>query len=140
MEGRCQCSQIRFTTPLPKPLKMYICHCTECRHQSSSTYGMTALFPAFEIPTSSPGQLGVYTRPTESGNQLDCFFCTNCGCRLVHRPRGGDTLSVKAGCLVALDKEMMKDAVHIWCKEAVIEIPEGVERWEGEPDRGSFKR
>jgi hypothetical protein len=29
---------------------------------------------------------------------------------------------------------MMFEAVHIWCKEAIMEIPAGVERWEEEPD------
>ncbi|KMU80277.1 hypothetical protein CISG_08384 [Coccidioides immitis RMSCC 3703] len=49
------------------------------------------------------------------------------------RARGDRTLSVKAGCLIGLSKELMKDAVHIWCKEAVTEIPDGVERFEEEP-------
>jgi hypothetical protein len=52
----------------------------------------------------------------------------------MHRARGEKTLSVKGGCLVRLDKTMMARAIHIWCKEAVVEIPDGVERWEEEPD------
>ena len=56
----------------------------------------------------------------------------------MHRVQGDKYLSVKAGCLVALDKEMMGDAAHIWCKDAVVEIPEGAERWETEPEGGSF--
>nr|KMM67219.1 hypothetical protein CPAG_03554 [Coccidioides posadasii RMSCC 3488] len=149
MEGQCQCSQVRFTTPLPRPLQIYICHCTECRHQSSSSYGLTAIFPQFEIPApqadsdspdaTPPAGIGLYTRPTLSGRQLECLFCKNCGSRLMHRARGDRTLSVKAGCLIGLSKELMKDAVHIWCKEAVTEIPDGVERFEEEPDGGSLQ-
>lgn len=52
----------------------------------------------------------------------------------MHRARGEKTLGVKAGCLVGLNKMMMAKAIHIWCKEAVVDIPEGAERWEGEPD------
>ena len=48
-------------------------------------------------------------------------------------------LSVKAGCLEGLNREMMRKAVHIWTKSAVIDIPEGVEQYEEEPPRGSFK-
>lgn len=31
----------------------------------------------------------------------------------------------------------MDTAVHIWCKRAIVPIPEGAERWEGEPDEGT---
>ena len=56
---------------------------------------------------------------------------------MVHKTDGEETLSVKGGCLVGLTREMMTAAggrvAHIWCKSAVVEIPDGVERWEEEP-------
>jgi hypothetical protein len=58
----------------------------------------------------------------------------SCGSRLIHRTHGEDALSVKGGCLEGLSRQMMAKAVHIWCKEAVMEIPAGVERWEEEPE------
>ncbi len=42
-------------------------------------------------------------------------------------------MSVKGGCLEGLTKEMVGKGVHIWVKEAVVEIPEGVEWFEEEP-------
>jgi hypothetical protein len=148
MEGRCQCGQIRFTTPLPTPKELYICHCTECRHQSSSTYGMTAIFPYFDIQqfAPQPGAIAKYSRPNPTG-RTEGFFCTKCGSRLVHvhvseaengDERVADMLSVKAGCLEGLSKEMMRKAVHIWTKSAVVDVPEGVEQYEEEPPGGSF--
>lgn len=141
MEGRCQCGLVRFTTPLPAPLKIYICHCTECRHQSSSSYGVTAAFPSFDIPSPGPDAIGIYTRPNSTG-QTHGLFCTQCGARLMHRRSGGNgsdaaggTVSVKGGCLVGLTKEMMRTAVHIWTSEAVVDVPEGVEQYEEEPPR-----
>ena len=142
MEGRCQCGQIRFTTPLSNPLAIYICHCTECRHQSSSTYGMTMSFPAFEIQPPSPNSIAIYSRPNTNG-RTDGYFCTKCGCRLLHRAvyRTGEaakTVSVKSGCLEGVTKEMMRDAVHIWTKSAVIDVPEGAKAYEEEPPGGSL--
>jgi len=85
--------------------------------------------------------VGVYTRETDSGGVLECWFCRECGGRVVHVGRGRDgetkkTVSVKGGCLEGLGagKLDLRKAVHIWCKRAVVEIPEGVERWEGEPE------
>ncbi len=49
-------------------------------------------------------------------------------------------LSVKAGCLDGLSKEMMRKAVHIWTRSAVVDIPEGAERYEEEPPGGSFAK
>jgi hypothetical protein len=136
MEARCQCGLVKFTTPLPAPMKIYICHCTDCRHQSSSAFGISAIFPMFDIPSPEADNLGMYSRTTFRNRRLDCYFCKNCGSRLVHRTDGEETLSVKGGCLVGLTKDMMTEkgeVTHVWCKSAVVEIPDGVERWEEEP-------
>lgn len=47
-------------------------------------------------------------------------------------------VSIKSGCLDGVRKEMIKSAVHIWTKSAVVDIPEGAEAYEGEPPGGSF--
>lgn len=124
-------------------MAIYICHCTECRHQSSSTYGMTALFPSFDIKEPYPGAVAVYSRPNPHG-RTDGYFCTKCGSRLIHRAvsnagQPAKTLSVKAGCLDGMTREMMRSAVHIWTKSAVMDIPPEAEQYEEEPPGGSFK-
>ena len=136
MDGRCQCGAIKFTTPTAQPRMLYICHCTECRHQSSSAFGLTAIFPSFTIDPPRPGALGVYSRTTLSGRQLDCYFCTRCGSRLMHKAEGEATLGVKGGCLEG--KVDWNAGIHIWCKEAVVDIPAGVERYDEKPLGGSL--
>jgi hypothetical protein len=144
MKGRCQCGKITFATPTERPIKLYACHCKECQHQSSSAHGITAIFPYFELPESSSELVGIYTRLTLKGRLMECLFCKNCGARILHRfrdamPAPGEkpgptaTTNVKGGCLEALDKEMMRDVVHIWTQHAIVDIPEGVEQWEREP-------
>ena len=54
-------AKIAFKTPLPKPLAVYICHCDECRRQSSSAFGCSAIFPAFPLPKATRDGLSVYT-------------------------------------------------------------------------------
>ena len=129
MQATCQCKSVSFTTPLPKPLAAYHCHCTECRKQSGSAYGTSAVFPSFTLPSDQP--LRCWTRKTDSGVKFHCYFCDICGTRVAHARQDGDTVNIKGGCLEGLD---WKSAKHIWCKRAVVNIPEGVERWEGEPD------
>ncbi len=50
MDARCQCGAVAFKTPLPKPLAIYICHCSQCRRQTSSAFGTSAIFPRFTLP------------------------------------------------------------------------------------------
>jgi hypothetical protein len=53
----------------------------------------------------------------------------------MHKCEGDSTVSVKAGCLESFDLRGSKGktAVHIWIKEAIVDIPEGAEAYEGEP-------
>lgn len=130
MEVACQCGLITFTTPLPEPLALYHCHCLECQKQTASAFGTSAKFPAFALSEENKKNLGVWTRPTDAGNTSDCYFCKNCGVRLIHAKRGGDSVSVKGGLVKGLD---WTKAVHIWTKRAVVPIPEGAKQFEGEP-------
>lgn len=144
MQARCQCNTIRFTTPINTPLALYHCHCTQCRLQSGSAFGTSAIFPYFSLrevlASSALPHLRCWTRSADSGALVECYFCSNCGTRLVHVrwPEGkgegkepAGMVSVKGGCIEGLGWDGGK---HIWCSKAVVPIPPGAERWEGEPD------
>ncbi|ORY70216.1 glutathione-dependent formaldehyde-activating [Pseudomassariella vexata] len=132
MDCRCQCGDIDFKTPLAKPLALYICHCSECRRQSSSAFGTSAIFPKFQLPQFE--SLACYSRPTPSGHTLYCYFCRNCGTRLIHTTPGKNVVSVKGGCIEGLD---WKQAIHIWTKSAMVPIPEGCESHSTTPSESS---
>lgn len=96
MNATCQCGAVNFKTPLEKPLALYICHCHECRRQTGSAFGTSAIFPRFNLPSSE--LLSVYRLVSS------VFF--SCWCKggrggLTHiltyissRPTGtGDTLN-----------------------------------------------
>lgn len=65
------------------------------------------------------------------------FFCTNCGCRILNarivKEGGGyePIVSVRGGLLEGLN---WADAKHIFCRSAVVAIPEGAVRCDGPPD------
>ncbi|KAL7939154.1 Mss4-like protein [Trichoderma chlorosporum] len=128
MDARCQCGSVTFKTPLPEPLALYICHCTECRKQTGSAFGTSAIFPRFKLPEVE--DLACYARPTASGQTLYCYFCRSCGTRLIHMTpnslpfRSKNVLSIKGGCIEGLD---WTKAIHIWTKSAMVPIPEGSE-------------
>ncbi|KAK5630615.1 hypothetical protein RRF57_006330 [Xylaria bambusicola] len=121
MEARCQCGAVRFTTPLPKPLALYICHCAECRWQSSSAFGTSAIFPRFELPKTD--LLSCYT-PVEI--YVCIAFISNASPQYATHTasQGKNVVSVKGGCIDGLD---WGSAIHIWTKSAMVPIPEGSE-------------
>lgn len=139
MQVACQCGAVSFTTPAPAPLGLHHCHCTECRKQSASAYGTSAVFPAaglFPLSADLAAKLGLWTRPANEGRTVDCYFCKDCGVRVMHRIREADgsereTVNIKGGLIEGLE---WKGASHIFTKSAVVDIPDGVKTWEGEPE------
>ncbi|KAI0878234.1 Mss4-like protein [Hypoxylon argillaceum] len=137
---RCQCGRVTFPTPTATPLAVFHCHCTECQKQSGSAFGTSAIFPAegvFPLSPEAESRMGKYTRDTDSGNTMDCYFCAACGSRLFHRTVGKDgaprpTISVKGGCVEGLDWSGGK---HIYVRSAVMEIPGEWEAYETMPPK-----
>ncbi len=131
--GGCQCGDIRYQLS-QAPLKIYVCHCKECQKQSASAFGISVIEPqtALQVLHGAPN---FWSRPTDTGNTLDCAFCPKCGSRLWHQRRGAtDTLSVKGG---SLDKPVdLSGATHIWTSRMLrgVVIPQGAVQFPGEPD------
>ncbi len=126
--GGCQCGGVRFRLDAPAQ-RVYCCHCTECRRQSASAFGISVIVPPGAV-TLLRGTPREWTRPTTGGGSLACAFCPDCGSRLWHR--ASDCISVKGG---ALDDPPVPTA-HLWLGSKLpwVVIPDGVERLEGEPE------
>lgn len=96
--GGCQCGQIRYEIRA-KPLTLYVCHCTECQKQSSSAFGMSMPVPRAAVIILK-GQPKQWKRVSNSGREVSCFFCGECGTRLFHNPERNPKVSnIKPGTL-----------------------------------------
>jgi len=130
--GGCQCGAIRYEL-LGDPLKIVICHCRECRKQSASAFGVSVFVPRERLRLTR-GSPKFWTRPTDSGNTLECAFCPDCGSRLWHQRVGAaDTISIKGGSLDdAID---LSTAVHIWTSRMLpgIVLPTDTTQFPGQP-------
>jgi hypothetical protein len=129
--GGCQCGAVRYEISA-RPLQLYVCHCRECRHQSASAFGISAIFPRHALRLIQ-GETRTWTRPTDSGRVLDCVFCVLCGSRLWHATRDEDVLSIKGG---SLDEPVdLTGAIHIWTsrKLAGVVVPNNAIQYAEEP-------
>ena len=81
------------------------------------------------------GRLESWTRPTDSGTSLTCFFCPACGSRVWHGDKDlDDEISIKGG---SLDEPVdLIDAIHIWTSRKLngVIVPPGARQYAEEPD------
>lgn len=131
--GGCQCGAVRYACGA-KPRAVFVCHCTECRKQSSSAFGISVQVSqaAFHVVQGEPV---AWSRPTATGHTLDCWFCPRCGSRLWHQRRGGtETLNLKGGSLD--DPVDLGGAIHIWTRSRLpgVVVPANARQFPGEPD------
>lgn len=133
LTGRCQCGALRYRVDAD-PVRIYCCHCTECRAQSSSAFGISVIVPVAALALVR-GHAKIWSRPTASGKMLDCAFCPDCGSRLWHvNAPPEETLSIKGG---SIDGGVdLSDACHIWTRSNLpgVVIPRGVRQFPRERD------
>ncbi len=132
MTGGCQCGAVRYRIR-GAPLATYVCHCTECRRQSASAFGISVIVRGTDLVTLQ-GATRIWARPSALGGHLDCHFCPVCGTRLWHiGSRDPERVSVKGGSLDAPPD--ISRVRHIWTESRApgVVIPPGAECHPGEP-------
>ncbi len=113
--GGCQCKRIRYEIRA-EPLTLYVCHCQECQKQSSSAFGMSMPVPRDAVVILQ-GQPKQYQRSSESGREVSCWFCGECGTRLFHNPaRNPQITNLKPGTLD--DTSWLKPVGNLWTRSS----------------------
>ncbi len=133
MTGGCQCGAIRYQSD-GEPSGLYVCHCLECQKLSVSAFSLSLLVPRASFRLTH-GQPKAWTRPTDSGKTLICYFCPTCGSRVWHdAPHEPETITIKAG---SLDQPVdLSKAIHLWTSRRLsgVIISEDAEQWPKEPE------
>lgn len=133
LTGGCQCGVLRYRV-MAQPSRIYVCHCTECRAQSSSAFGISVIVPPAAVELTA-GRPRIWRRDTASGKVLACAFCPDCGSRIWHvNEPAGTEMSIKGGSLdLPVD---LTGTVHIWTisKLPGVVIPDGAVQWERDHD------
>ena len=133
LTGGCQCGAVRYElTGVPR--ETYVCHCRECQKQSASAFGISVVVRSVDVKLLN-GTLQRWSRLTDTGRTLACFFCSTCGTRVWHGDKDqAEAISIKGGSFdVPVD---LTDAVHIWTARKVpgVMIPDNARQYAGEPE------
>jgi hypothetical protein len=111
---------------------LFHCHCIDCRKRSPSAFRTSARFLYFSV--ANVQSVSSFIRTCDSGREQKCYFGTKDGSRIIHAyfTDDGDpkNVAVKGGLLEGPD---WSDAMHTFCRSAVVPIPDGVKRREAEP-------
>lgn len=73
----CACKNIEITLSA-NPDAVIVCSCTECQRRTGSAFGISAYYSESKLASKS-GETNSYKRISDSGEQLEFFFCVNCG-------------------------------------------------------------
>lgn len=130
--GGCQCGAVRYQIS-EEPLALYVCHCTNCQHQSASAFGMSLKVKSTSARFTK-GTLKTFQLAGDSGQPKTGAFCPDCGTRLYHS--AGPTapsMTIKHGTLD--DKYAFKPTAHIWMrsKQPWVSVPDGMPQFEKGP-------
>jgi len=130
--GSCQCGGIRYVVHRAH-LWCGVCHCTECQKLSTSGFSITVgvQADAFEVLAGAPQ---IWSRIAESGTQVDCYFCRDCGNRIYHLdPEKPQIVRLKTGTLD--DPSIAVPELHAFVRSKLpwVQIPEGVPTFAGQP-------
>jgi hypothetical protein len=77
-----------------------------------------------------------FVRPADSGREVECFFCAECGTRIYHKPQGiGPVVNIKPGTFD--ETSWFEPTLHAWTsrKQGWVEVPAGVSAHERQPER-----
>ena len=77
MTGSCLCGAVTYEAR-GEPMIVGHCHCVDCRKASGTGHGTHVAMPEGDVTIK--GAVTGYARPADSGNVVERFFCTTCGC------------------------------------------------------------
>ena len=80
LTGGCLCGACRYELRAA-PIAVYACHCTDCRRQSGSAFGMSMPAPRAAFAVTS-GEPATWPRILPSGRRSTVRFCATCATRL----------------------------------------------------------
>ncbi len=132
MTGGCQCGAVRYTLD-DAPEAVFVCHCTDCRKQTSSAFALVAVIPEDQFHLDQ-GEVRTFEGVAASGRAKRQAFCPSCGSRIWHRIewRPGK-LSIRAGTLD--NPGVLEPSAHLWTSQKLpwVVVPDGVTTYDTQP-------
>ena len=79
--GSCQCGQVRFEFT-GEPINQVFCYCTDCQKRTGSDQWFGIWVPSENFSFTGETKPAAYTTHDDSGGDIHCHTCPNCGVSL----------------------------------------------------------
>ncbi len=133
IDGSCHCGHITYEAEID-PEKVVLCHCTDCQTMSSAPFREVA-FSTVDGFKLLAGELKIYVKMTDSGNERQQSFCPECGTPIYATAPGDGpkAYSIRAGSIRQRAELMPK--LQIWTRSAQHWLSEldGIKKLETQP-------
>jgi hypothetical protein len=121
--GQCECGSFIYTLD-SEPKTIVICHCKHCQRQSGSAFGMSMVLTANQFNILK-GTLSSFSRATDAGGTMLCYFCPDCGTRIYHQKEGEEGIVIlKPGTLDDADANCPDRQLWTSVKQDWISLPD----------------
>jgi hypothetical protein len=116
IDGQCHCGRVTYVADID-PLKVSICHCTDCQSLTGSAYRVTVICGGDQVRLAGAAPK-VYAKIGDSGRTRFQHFCVDCGSPLFTSGEGGaDDWGIRWGSI--RQRDQLRPARQIWCRSAV---------------------
>jgi hypothetical protein len=117
LTGHCLCGNVTYSAE-SDPLVTAICHCSNCQHQTGSTYSLVVAVPRPSLNIDG-STLATFDTTTEAtGTPSHRQFCSNCGSPLVTLADAAPDLAfIKAGTLD--DNTGLTPTIEVHCASGI---------------------
>ena len=116
IDGRCHCGHITYEADID-PDKTLICHCADCQALSGSAFRVVA-YTREDAFTLRSGELKIYVKTSESGNERPQAFCPKCGTPIYATAAGAGpkVYAIRVG--TARQRDRVTPTVQVWRRSA----------------------
>jgi hypothetical protein len=116
IDGGCHCGYIAYQAEID-PEKVMICNCTDCQILSGSAFRTVALTHENTFQLLS-GELKIYVKRGESGNERPQSFCPECGTPIYSTTvgEGPKVHSIRVG--TARQRDHLVPKMQLWFRSS----------------------
>jgi hypothetical protein len=115
--AECHCGELKAIVS-GEPIQVYLCHCRACQRRTGSLASWGTRWARDQVRLEGPEK--IYIRRADSGNDVKCHFCPNCGTTVMaERDSAPNLCVVAAGCFADLSfpaptRSIWEEAMHSW--------------------------
>lgn len=124
LAGSCLCGGVKFEVTAPFTAFRY-CHCSRCQKASGSAHAANIFVPKAQFAWRA-GEALIKKFDLPTAQRFAVWFCTQCGSRVPHQPKGREDMLIPAGLLDNAPADMPRPENSIfWGSRAKWYVPPG---------------